>query len=37
MIVYRAPDGSLWVRPAEVFNELVEVDGIWMPRFARIE
>jgi hypothetical protein len=37
LIVYRAPDGSLWVRPAAVFHELVEVDGVWLPRFAQIE
>jgi hypothetical protein len=37
MIVYRAPDGSLWVRPAAVFNELVEVAGVWVPRFVAIE
>ena len=37
MIVYRAPDGSLWVRPAAVFHELVEVEGVWVPRFAAIE
>lgn len=37
MVVYRAPDGSLWVRPAAVFHELVEVDGVRVPRFAQIE
>ncbi|MFT5588483.1 MAG: hypothetical protein ACI9ZF_000648 [Bradyrhizobium sp.] len=37
MIVYRAADGSLWIRPATVFNELVEVEGVWVPRFAPIE
>ena len=34
MTVYRAHDGSLWVRPTAVFFELVEVDGKSVPRFA---
>jgi hypothetical protein len=36
-IVYRAPDGSVWVRTREVFFEDVEVDGRTMPRFALME
>jgi hypothetical protein len=36
MIVYRAADGSIWTRPKEVFFELVEVDGAWLPRFAPV-
>lgn len=34
MIVYRAADGAIWVRPKEVFFQLVEVDGMMVPRFA---
>ena len=37
MIVYRAPDGSLWIRPRTVFFEMVEVDGALVPRFATID
>jgi hypothetical protein len=36
MVVYRAADGSLWTRPAQVFFELVDVDGRQVPRFAPI-
>ncbi len=36
MIVYRAADGSLWVRPKSVFLELIDVDGTLIPRFAPI-
>ena len=36
MVVYRSPDGTLWVRPRAVFHELVEVDGMMVPRFAAI-
>ena len=36
MIVYRAEDGVLWVRPKAVFLELIEVDGTLTPRFAPI-
>ena len=34
MIVYRAEDGSLWIRPKAVFFELIDVDGTLTPRFA---
>ncbi len=34
MIIYRAADGRLWVRPHAVFFELVGVDGERVPRFA---
>ncbi len=35
MVVYRAlyDEGSLWVRPARMWNEAVEQDGITQPRF----
>ncbi len=36
MIIYRAADGSIWARPKSVFFELVEVDGIMVPRFAPV-
>jgi hypothetical protein len=36
MIVYRAPDGSIWTRPKEVFFQLVQVDGTMVPRFAPV-
>ncbi len=37
MMVYRAANGTLWVRPKAVFFELVEVDGQQVPRFAPLE
>ena len=37
MVVYRAADGSTWVRPASVFFETVLVDGEPVPRFAPVE
>jgi hypothetical protein len=36
MIIYRAADGSIWARPKAVFFELVEVDGLLVPRFAPV-
>ena len=36
MIVYRAANGSVWIRPREVFFETVEVDGKQVPRFAPV-
>jgi len=38
LVVYRQEygDRGLWVRPAAMFAELVEVDGKRLPRFARI-
>ena len=37
MVVYRAANGTLWIRPAKVFHEPVEVDGQLVPRFVRID
>ena len=39
LVVYRQDYGErgLWVRPAAMFAELVEVDGKRLPRFARID
>jgi hypothetical protein len=36
MIVYRASNGTIWTRPASVFFELVDKDGVKVPRFAPI-
>jgi len=35
VVVYRAEYGErgLWVRPAAMFQETVEVDGVTLPRF----
>lgn len=35
-IVYRAPDGSLWIRPKSVFFEMIEVGGKMVQRFTEI-
>lgn len=37
MIVYRAANGSVWIRPRDVFFELVEVAGEMVPRFAPVD
>jgi hypothetical protein len=36
MVVYRAlyGEGGLWVRPAEMWNEIVEREGKIFPRFT---
>lgn len=36
MVVYRAANGTVWIRPKDVFFELVDVDGASVPRFAPI-
>lgn len=38
MVVYKAlyGDGGLWVRPAEMWNEEIDCDGIKMKRFTYI-
>ena len=38
LVVYQALYGErgLWVRPAAMFSETVEVDGKCVPRFARV-
>ena len=38
MVVYRPlyGEGGLWVRPASMWNEVVERDGIKAPRFTYI-
>ncbi|MBO5270927.1 MAG: DUF1653 domain-containing protein [Clostridia bacterium] len=39
MVVYRAlyGDGGVWVRPASMWNETVERDGVVCQRFTKIE
>ena len=39
MALYRALYGTqgLWVRPAAMFAETVEINGITQPRFTRIQ
>lgn len=44
MVVYRPlyatpdiPEGTLWVRPAAMFEEIVVVDGREVPRFKLVE
>lgn len=39
MVVYRPLYGSrdLWVRPLDMFTEMVEVDGFSKPRFEFLE
>jgi hypothetical protein len=36
LVVYRAANGTVWVRPKAIFFELVEVDGKQVPRFAPV-
>jgi hypothetical protein len=38
MTLYRALYGKmgLWVRPAEMFNGKVKIDGVLQPRFSKI-
>ena len=39
MVVYRAlyGEGGLWVRSAEMFNEVIQRDGVAVPRFQFID
>ena len=39
MTLYRAlyGDHGLWVRPAAMFSELVEIEGINQARFAKVQ
>jgi hypothetical protein len=37
MMVYRAADGSIWVRPKSVFFQWMEVDGEMVQRFTYID
>jgi len=37
MVVYRAANGTIWIRPKDVFHEIIEVDGKRVPRFAPMD
>ncbi len=39
LVVYRQEYGErgLWVRPAAMFAEMVEIEGMAVPRFRRID
>ncbi|MGF6299653.1 hypothetical protein OKW43_001986 [Paraburkholderia sp. WC7.3g] len=37
MIVYKAANGTIWTRPATVFFERVEHEGVEVPRFAPLD
>lgn len=39
LVVYRPlyGEGRLWVRPLDMFNEFVELDGQTVPRFQFLE
>lgn len=39
LVVYRTlyGDFSLWVRPIEMFNETIEIDGQLVKRFQRLK
>lgn len=37
MIVYRAADGSIWIRPKDVFFQIIEVDGQMVSRFTPLD
>lgn len=39
MVVYKAlyGDKGTWVRPYEMFMEKVEVEGLFIPRFEKVE
>lgn len=39
MVVYKAlyGDTGMWVRPYDMFIEKIEVDGVFIPRFEKIE
>lgn len=38
LVVYRAlyGDYGVWVRPVAMFNQMIEVDGKMLPRFAQV-
>jgi hypothetical protein len=37
MIVYRAANGTVWIRPRDVFFQMIEVDGQMVTRFTPID
>ncbi len=36
MVVYRAADGVIWTMPEDAFFQLLDIDGVMVPRFAAI-
>jgi hypothetical protein len=36
MMVYRAANGTLWIRPKAVFFEQLEIDGRMVQRFTEL-
>jgi hypothetical protein len=37
LVVYRAPKGTVWTRPIDDWNAMVEVDGNTVRRFTPID
>jgi hypothetical protein len=37
MIVYKAANGTIWTRPASVFFEQIEHEGVTITRFTRMD
>lgn len=37
LVVYRAPKGTVWTRPIDDWNAMVEVDGNTVRRFMSID
>lgn len=37
MVVYRAANGTVWIRPKDVFHELLDIDGKRVPRFMLMD
>jgi len=37
MVVYRAANGTVWIRPKEVFFQQIEVDGKTVQRFTPVD
>jgi hypothetical protein len=37
MVVYKAEDETIWIRPESEFFGFVQVDGHWLSRFTKIE
>ena len=35
-VVYQDGKGKVWVRPFEMFFEMIEVDGVELPRFVKL-
>lgn len=37
MVIYRAPDNSIWARAQDNFFETLEIDGKHTPRFTLLD